>query len=253
MRLPGGGGGGILGPMTWRQRVGAASTEVALAVASLLLGYLGAYTLFSVVSSGLPPGELRTSLGLLTGPAVTGTAAFAYWKAAPYVVPEPIPPAPEVASLGRTAVAVVLGIVAAIGGSVVIGLIMQLVGVPVEEQSTVLDIVGEAQRGEAFGPAITLVVSAVVLAPVFEEWLFRGNLFVRTRARAGSAAAYIVSALAFAAIHGNPSGLPVYAWLAICFAGTMVATGRLGAAVAVHMGNNAIVLLLLFTGIDAGM
>jgi membrane protease YdiL (CAAX protease family) len=52
----------------------------------------------------------------------------------------------------------------------------------------------------------------------------------------------VTSALLFAAIHLNLQGFVVYAWLGLVFARVYVVTGRLGAAVAVHFGNNAITL-----------
>jgi membrane protease YdiL (CAAX protease family) len=87
---------------------------------------------------------------------------------------------------------------------------------------------------------------------VTEEWLFRGLLFRRVSMRSGRALAYGISALAFAAIHDNPAGFVVYLWLGVVFAAVLERTGRLWAAVAVHMGNNAYVLAMLFSGVAAG-
>jgi membrane protease YdiL (CAAX protease family) len=93
-----------------------------------------------------------------------------------------------------------------------------------------------------------LAVSAVVLAPLAEESLFRGLLFRRILERVGPWPAYVVSALAFAAIHGNLAGLVIYVWLGLVFAETLRRTGRLWTAIVVHMGNNAFALSLLVTG-----
>ncbi|MGB1015975.1 MAG: lysostaphin resistance A-like protein, partial [Nannocystaceae bacterium] len=89
----------------------------------------------------------------------------------------------------------------------------------------------------------------VVLAPIAEEWLMRGLLFARIR-RANPVAAYAVTALAFAAIHGNPAGFVVYAWLAIVFAHAMARTGRLSAAIGVHALNNVITLSMLLGAVS---
>ena len=84
-----------------------------------------------------------------------------------------------------------------------------------------------------------------MLAPITEEFLFRGMLFRRLKHGAGFAVAYGVTAVAFALIHYNPSGVLTYAWLALCFASVYARTGRLWTAVAVHSLNNAVTLVLL--------
>ena len=58
----------------------------------------------------------------------------------------------------------------------------------------------------------------------------------------------MASALAFAAIHGNWTGLFVYVWLGLVFAHAYARTGRITCAILTHAGNNAITLALLVTG-----
>jgi membrane protease YdiL (CAAX protease family) len=147
-------------------------------------------------------------------------------------------PAPPLTALGQ----VLLHLLLAVLGSYVLAIAMHLLGFPVAEQPLVVEI----STGPRLGPEIAvLTISALLLAPLGEELLFRGQLFRRLAARAGLPAAYVTTALLFAAIHLNLQGFVVYAWLAVVFARVYVVTGRLGAAVAVHFGNNAITLAAL--------
>jgi membrane protease YdiL (CAAX protease family) len=81
---------------------------------------------------------------------------------------------------------------------------------------------------------------AIVFAPFAEEFLFRGLLF-RALDRGGGWRAIIGSAAFFAIYH------PPLAWLPVFLVGVATAfvfkkTGRLAAAVVVHMVYNAVVL-----------
>jgi membrane protease YdiL (CAAX protease family) len=150
------------------------------------------------------------------------------------------------ASLRSTAGIVTLAVLAAIGGSVVIGIVLDVLGVPIEEQHSVLEIARRAREGEGWRDAILLSCSALLIAPAAEEVLFRGLLFRRIRAASGRPLAYVLSMLAFAGIHGNVKGFAVYAWLGLCFAVALERSRRVGAAIAVHVANNAFVLANLF-------
>lgn len=147
------------------------------------------------------------------------------------------PPAPLLASAGQ----VVLHLAAAIAGSYLVAVAMHLLGFPVAEQPLVLEIVAVPR-----GPEVAvLAFSALALAPLGEELLFRRQLFRRLLARVGPAPAFFASSLLFAAVHMNLQGLVVYAWLGLVFARVYAVTGRLGTAVAVHLGNNSVTLAFL--------
>ncbi len=144
-----------------------------------------------------------------------------------------------------TATSVLVHIFLAIAGSYALAIAMKLLGVPVQEQRLVLDLTasGDWRRPEL----ATLIISALVLAPVAEELLFRHQLLRRTWQSTTPTAAYLASAGLFAVFHGNLQGLVVYFWLGLVFARCYAQTGRITAAIAVHMGNNAITLALLLT------
>lgn len=239
--------------MWLKRRLWPGIAELGMAFAGLVLGYLVVGTVFRAIASD--------ALMLGAAAVMTMIAALFYGKVGPRwaaaaeeagaAEPDPNPPvpvAPRATTPGAVAGTVALGIVAALGGSMVLGLLFELLGLFVQEQARVLEIV-EGARGNGPGAeAIMLVVAALVLAPMTEEWLFRGLLFRRVAARSGRGLAYAISALAFAAIHDNPAGFVIYLWLGVVFAMVLERTGRLWAAVAVHMGNNAYVLVMLFTG-----
>ncbi|MCX4241543.1 CPBP family intramembrane glutamic endopeptidase [Paraliomyxa miuraensis] len=228
--------------------------ELGMAFGGLVLGYVVVAAGMSAVGLGSGP------LALLAGPLITGVAAAFYGKIGPLWAamargqedepdPDPAPwHEPPVAGLGTALVTVPLGVLAALGGSILLGLLLEQLGMRVQEQSSVLEITeGVVARGFDL-QASMLVLAALVLAPIAEEWLFRGLLFRRVTAVSGRGLAYAVSALGFAAIHGNPAGFVVYLWLGLVFAAVLERSGRLWTAVLVHMGNNGFVLALLFSG-----
>ena len=195
-------------------------------------------------------GVLPRVSGFLGGPAIIAIAAVAYKLATdrlggnPARVHEPARPAP----IGVALLVTLVGIAAALVGSYGLGVVMELLDFPVVEQPGILEITEAAKRGEATLEVVVLAGSAVVLAPLAEEWMFRGLLFRRLRQFAGRHYAFALSALAFAAIHTNLQGFVVYAWLGLVFALVLERTGRLWTAIAVHAGNNAFALSLLLFG-----
>lgn len=220
---------------TTGDRMRAASLELGLALCGLVVGVVVLSLLRSI---GVWP-DSSSALGLVSGPTITGLGAVFYlWIALRTRVPVVRADVPR-ATFGRTAAVVAIGVAAALGGSIAIGSLLEQLGAPVSEQAALLDVVAQWHAGTDRVSMIVLGVSAVVLAPIAEECLFRGLLFVRLRRHASRGFAYGASALAFAAIHGNMAGLLVYVWLGLVFATTVERTGRTSAAVLVHAGNNA--------------
>jgi len=197
----------------------------------------------------LPPAEQLTGLNYVYAPLGLLAAAAGYHQIAKAIDIEE-PPTPTKASWGVTGVTIISHTAVAVLGSFALSALMDMAGFPVTEQAAVTAITdsGLGIRSDL----LLLVLAAVVLAPIAEEWLMRGLLFARIR-RANPVAAYAVTALAFAAIHGNPAGFVVYAWLAIVFAHAMARTGRLSAAIGVHALNNVITLSMLLGAVSEGV
>ncbi len=91
------------------------------------------------------------------------------------------------------------------------------------------------------------------LAPVFEEWVFRGvllpwlgpRLAERFGAKGGWGLAILGSGLAFGAMHLQPTGLPTLATLGLVLGWAFVRTGNLWTAIAIHACWNTGVFLLV--------
>lgn len=134
----------------------------------------------------------------------------------------------------------------ALAGSMLIAFGLGLLGLEVREQGVIQEIVAD---GPGLRPAlIGLGVGAVVLAPITEEWLFRGLLFRRLWHHGVPITAYLLPAVVFSLIHFNPTGLLTYLWLGVVFAHAYRLTGRLWIAMLVHFGNNAFTFTLLLLG-----
>ena len=226
------------------ERMRGALTELALAFAGLVIGVV---VLVVVRSFGL---ALELS-EFVAGPAITAIAASFYVWASRRAIVRPDPPAARTrtdASAVHVVLVTALCIGLALGGSMVLGELLEILGVPVQEQPRILEIVEAAKSGEDRRTIVVLGISAVVLAPIAEEWLFRGALFRRLLGHLGRPFAYVASALGFAAIHNNPAGFVIYLWLGLVFAVALDRTGRLASPIAVHVANNAFAFALLLYG-----
>ncbi|MCR9159169.1 MAG: lysostaphin resistance A-like protein [Nannocystaceae bacterium] len=238
-------------------RLRAGVLEVGLAIFGLLIGTV----LFWVLGAlGLLPteGALGRGVQMAAGPGITLVAALSYRALNKYIDASENPmlgsPREKPAPFTRASVGVALGIAtlgigAAIGGSFVLGLGLEAVGAPVAEQGTIVELVEGFKAGGDALPFVMLAISAVALAPMAEEFLFRGLVFRRIAERSNALPeAFVLSAAAFASIHTNPAGFVIYIWLGLVFAESYRRSGRLWVAMLVHAGNNAFALSLLVWG-----
>ncbi len=100
---------------------------------------------------------------------------------------------------------------------------------------------------------LLLLLTIAGLAPLFEEWVFRGvllpwlgpRLTARLGVRSGWGLAILLSGLAFGAMHLQPAGLPALATLGLVLGWAFFRTGNLWTTVAVHACWNASVFLLM--------
>ena len=86
-----------------------------------------------------------------------------------------------------------------------------------------------------------LVLGAVILSPLFEEFLFRGIVFSSLKRSMGKWRAVMISAFVFAIVHPQPSFFPVMA-LGISAALVYDEAGGLWASMLAHAVYNALVL-----------
>ena len=215
--------------------------ELLLAVVGLAVAEV---TFAVLVGAGVVPN------GSMTAGALRTMAAAAVYALLARALPEAVPAAGEPpARARRAAAAAALAGVAALAGSYGLGLVLEAAGLAPREQAAVLELVERLRATGGPLDHLAFVTATCVLAPVAEEWLFRGLLFRRLRAAGGLPWAYALSSLLFAAIHQNPSGFVIYTWLGLCFAWPVAHTGRFAPAVAAHATNNAVVVALLYAGV----
>ena len=86
---------------------------------------------------------------------------------------------------------------------------------------------------------VLMGVGVVLVAPIVEELFFRGVLLGTMRERWGTAVAVVGSSVFFGATHFQPLQFAGLTAAGLVFAAAVVRTGRLGSAIAVHVGFNA--------------
>jgi membrane protease YdiL (CAAX protease family) len=91
---------------------------------------------------------------------------------------------------------------------------------------------------------------ALVLAPPIEEFLFRGAMYAGFARSLGTAGSAVLVTGLFVLLHAGeaifyPPGFIGVALMAICALAVRLATRALGPAVAVHLGYNAVLVLVL--------
>ena len=103
-----------------------------------------------------------------------------------------------------------------------------------------------------FAPRLVMILTAVVVAPLIEEFLFRGYLYPVLRKYLGALAGILLNAGLFAAMHAHlPSLAPLFV-LAVCLTLAYEATGTILVPMAMHALFNAFNVALLVLGVAGG-
>jgi uncharacterized protein len=154
---------------------------------------------------------------------------------------------PRLADLGWGPV-IWLGAIAAqvAVGAVVVGLDLPLVG------NT--EGIDEISADRTY--VVSLVVTAVIAAPIVEEMVFRGVVMRGLRSRMPIVAVIILQGLLFGVAHvdpvrgsGNIGLVLVLAGVGIAFGVAVALLGRIGPAIVAHAIFNGAVLLIVLTGV----
>lgn len=101
----------------------------------------------------------------------------------------------------------------------------------------------------AYGRGVWAAVTLVVMAPLFEELIFRGVLLESMRRRYGLLAAWLLSSLLFAVVHLHPTVAVNAFFMGLILGFVYIASDSLWASVFLHAVNNGIAYVLLLTGI----
>ncbi len=138
-------------------------------------------------------------------------------------------------------------------GGTVLGVITQLVLLPalylpfrsaIDDEALSAPAENLIDRVDGVG-LLVMGLGVVIVAPIVEELYFRGLLLRTIERRWGVAVAVIGSSLFFGATHFQLLQLPGLTLAGFVFALAVVRTGRIGAAIAVHVGFNATTFALL--------
>lgn len=93
--------------------------------------------------------------------------------------------------------------------------------------------------------ALTIGLSACLLAPLAEELLFRGLILRALVPLVGAPRALLVSAVLFALVHLAPASLPAYTLLGAAFGAVYLWTGNLWASVILHALWNTVTMVVM--------
>ncbi len=106
------------------------------------------------------------------------------------------------------------------------------------------DMISEAMKSMTGGPVWASILLVGIMAPVFEEWLCRGEVLRGLLRKVKPVWAIVISALFFAAIHGNP-WQALNAFLIGCVLGYVYyKTGSLILTMIIHATNNTAAVVL---------
>jgi membrane protease YdiL (CAAX protease family) len=146
--------------------------------------------------------------------------------------------------------ATALGLVAA--AYPLVGVASVLTGKVLGEQAKSQEMVSyflNAAQSANYKMVLATMLMGVLVAPVAEEFIFRGYIYGVLKRNVGLAGAVLLNASVFAAIHLNETSLPALFVLALCFTIAYEATGSLLVCMGMHaLFNFTNFTLLLLAG-----
>lgn len=104
------------------------------------------------------------------------------------------------------------------------------------------------QVPDAYGRGGWMLLTVVVMAPLFEEVIFRGVLLESTRAKYGVVMAWLVSSAIFGLVHTHPTLIANAFVIGMILGLVYIATSSLWSVIILHAVNNALAYLLLVSG-----
>lgn len=139
---------------------------------------------------------------------------------------------------------------AALAAQVVAGLVVVALGVPITGNA---EAIGEAAVDRTY--LVSIVITAVIAAPIVEEIVFRGVVLRGLRSRLPVVVAVVVQAVLFGAAHvdpvrgvGNIGLVIVLSGVGVAFGVAAVLLRRIGPSIVGHALFNGAVLLVVLTG-----
>jgi membrane protease YdiL (CAAX protease family) len=184
--------------------------------------------LFQTAALRLPPGGRTIWIGFcIAGAIIYGVVRFVYWRARTQGVP--------ILVGGDPPCALQWGLVGGVAASVC--------GIVYLTVTSALGLFPSPQANPIADPNLPywLAALAIVAAPVFEEFIFRGLIFGGLRRSLGLPVAALASAAIFGLVHPPAAVIPVAA-MGLCAALVYERTGALLAPMLVHALYNAAIL-----------
>lgn len=139
----------------------------------------------------------------------------------------------------------------AIGAQVAVGVVVIALDVPIVGNT---DGIGELTGDRTY--VVSIVISAVVAAPIVEEMVFRGVVMRGLASRLPVVAVVVVQGLLFGVAHvdpvrgdGNIGLVLVLSGVGIAFGVAVALLGRIGPSIVAHAIFNAAVLVIVLTGL----
>jgi membrane protease YdiL (CAAX protease family) len=139
----------------------------------------------------------------------------------------------------------------AVGAQVAVGALVVALGVPLVSNTEGLD---EISADRTY--VVSLVISAVVAAPIVEEMVFRGVVMRGLRSRMPTMAVVPVQGVLFGVAHidpargvGNIGLVLVLSGVGVAFGVAVALLGRIGPTIVAHAIFNGAVLLVVLTGV----
>jgi len=139
----------------------------------------------------------------------------------------------------------------AIAAQVVVGAVVIGLGLPFAGNTEGID---EIRADRTY--VVSLVITAVIAAPIVEEMVFRGVVMRGLRNRLRVVAAVLAQGLLFGLAHvdpvrgsGNVGLVLVFAGVGVAFGVAAVLLGRIGPTIVAHAIFNGVVLVIVLTGV----
>ena len=119
-------------------------------------------------------------------------------------------------------------------------LLVQMVALAFSGDASPQDIVQFLQKAETVRDRAAVLIMAVVVAPLAEEFIFRGYLYPVGKKYAGPFLSAVVTSAIFALPHGHPESAPSLFVLALCLTLSYEKSGSLLVSVLMHSVFNAL-------------
>jgi membrane protease YdiL (CAAX protease family) len=210
---------------------------------ALLIGLVGGLVLGSVVAAVIPGGITHGNLSPAATDLATLIQDLGFVAAAVFLAKQVSPVDPSMFGLVRTRAWRALGVV--VGALVLWYLVSALWFLVLNSSGQEKEFVKEIGGNGSLGEVLAACAVACVVAPICEEFLFRGFIFRALSNWRGPWPAAIATGLLFGAVHGLSApavDLFPLAVLGIVLCGVYQLTGSLYPCVVLHVINNAIAL-----------